>query len=443
MTPAHQAPDEVNFPIVSYTDELQSEFRLYQRHAMLQQTYDGSALDMSSVGNTSPMLGVDHSPWNLRRRQGSFAEFSDLHNGLKNAGQSSTEDHLISLASTSSLEHPQSPYQSLSGSSTDSVLKADKASPSTVYSNYSSPGAGIDQQALAYLASESCEATTKNAWWQQVSRQDKDQTQDIYGMCVPHDGLHDPFTTQQQWNYNVWNIPAGSTSHWVSTQTVPATVSPKALTLNVPPAPLSSSGSSLGRALSISDSNTDSSSGDDNPESSGAETFSQAEGTERINRGRQPLPDAVPWPRNSFQVLPSNGVIWGPRKRQPKAKSRDDDDDESINPFAISSANGRVASSKSIGQTALQLLVPKPVDPNKVQQQVPQDTLDRDAKDEFLVKSKLAGMSYKDIRRQGNFVEAESTLRGRFRTLTKHKNARVRKPEWCENDVRTFPYPDY
>jgi hypothetical protein len=59
----------------------------------------------------------------------------------------------------------------------------------------------------------------------------------------------------------------------------------------------------------------------------------------------------------------------------------------------------------------------------------------RDAKDDFLVRSKLAGMSYKEIRRQGKFSEAESTLRGRFRTLTKHKAARVRKPEWDDNDV--------
>lgn len=59
----------------------------------------------------------------------------------------------------------------------------------------------------------------------------------------------------------------------------------------------------------------------------------------------------------------------------------------------------------------------------------------RAAKDEFLVKSKLAGMPYKEIRKKGNFTEAESTLRGRFRTLTKDKEARVRKPEWQDNDV--------
>ncbi|XXH05148.1 hypothetical protein Hte_011573 [Hypoxylon texense] len=60
----------------------------------------------------------------------------------------------------------------------------------------------------------------------------------------------------------------------------------------------------------------------------------------------------------------------------------------------------------------------------------------RAAKDEFLIRNKLAGMTYKEIRRKGNFTEAESTLRGRFRTLTKDKEARVRKPEWQDNDIR-------
>ncbi|KAH8673542.1 hypothetical protein BX600DRAFT_433163 [Xylariales sp. PMI_506] len=60
---------------------------------------------------------------------------------------------------------------------------------------------------------------------------------------------------------------------------------------------------------------------------------------------------------------------------------------------------------------------------------------ERSKRDEFLVKSKLAGMTYREIREKGNFAEAESTLRGRFRTLTKHKEARVRKPEWQDKDI--------
>lgn len=61
-----------------------------------------------------------------------------------------------------------------------------------------------------------------------------------------------------------------------------------------------------------------------------------------------------------------------------------------------------------------------------------------ESRDDFLIKCKLAGMSYKEIKIKGHFSEAESTLRGRFRTLTKRKEHRVRKPGWRETDVSTF-----
>ncbi|KAJ0421098.1 hypothetical protein BJY00DRAFT_283106 [Aspergillus carlsbadensis] len=58
-----------------------------------------------------------------------------------------------------------------------------------------------------------------------------------------------------------------------------------------------------------------------------------------------------------------------------------------------------------------------------------------DARNALLIEYKHRGLSYKDIKRIGGFKEAESTLRGRFRTLTKSKEQRVRKPQWQENDV--------
>ncbi|KAJ5622414.1 hypothetical protein N7528_005646 [Penicillium herquei] len=58
-----------------------------------------------------------------------------------------------------------------------------------------------------------------------------------------------------------------------------------------------------------------------------------------------------------------------------------------------------------------------------------------DARNSLLVEWKRSGLSYKDIKRIGNFKEAESTLRGRFRTLTKAKERRVRKPKWQEKDI--------
>lgn len=53
----------------------------------------------------------------------------------------------------------------------------------------------------------------------------------------------------------------------------------------------------------------------------------------------------------------------------------------------------------------------------------------------FLIECKRRGLSYKDIKQLGGFKEAESTLRGRFRTLTKSKEQRVRKPQWQPRDV--------
>lgn len=56
-------------------------------------------------------------------------------------------------------------------------------------------------------------------------------------------------------------------------------------------------------------------------------------------------------------------------------------------------------------------------------------------RDRYLLKMREKGLSYKEIKRRGRFTEAESTLRGRVRVMTKHKSERVRKPVWTENDV--------
>ncbi|EXJ88373.1 hypothetical protein A1O1_05303 [Capronia coronata CBS 617.96] len=57
------------------------------------------------------------------------------------------------------------------------------------------------------------------------------------------------------------------------------------------------------------------------------------------------------------------------------------------------------------------------------------------SKDEYLVRCKEQGMSYKQIKESGGFDEAESTLRGRYRALTKPREARLRKPEWGQREI--------
>lgn len=53
----------------------------------------------------------------------------------------------------------------------------------------------------------------------------------------------------------------------------------------------------------------------------------------------------------------------------------------------------------------------------------------------MLVCWRRAGLTYKEIKIRGNFREAESTLRGRYRALTKEKHQRLRAPVWERKDV--------
>lgn len=73
-----------------------------------------------------------------------------------------------------------------------------------------------------------------------------------------------------------------------------------------------------------------------------------------------------------------------------------------------------------------------------------QEADEREEQNRFLVQCRRKGMSYREIRKKGGFREAESTLRGRFRDLTKPKEERLRRPEWTCHDVslRCFPSQD-
>ncbi|KAJ8112937.1 hypothetical protein OPT61_g4823 [Boeremia exigua] len=55
--------------------------------------------------------------------------------------------------------------------------------------------------------------------------------------------------------------------------------------------------------------------------------------------------------------------------------------------------------------------------------------------DETLLQMKQDGYTYKDIRKALNRKVAESTLRGRYRSLTKPRKDRLRAPKWTDNDI--------
>lgn len=76
-----------------------------------------------------------------------------------------------------------------------------------------------------------------------------------------------------------------------------------------------------------------------------------------------------------------------------------------------------------------------PPPPSTAPSSPPQRASHLSEKDELLIHYREAGLGYSEIQQLCGFKEAVSTLRGRYRTLTKPKEARVRKPAWTDQEV--------
>lgn len=198
----------------------------------------------------------------------------------------------------------------------------------------------------------------------------------------------------------------------------PSTVSPKLLRINPSPAPTSTSSSESMHITPL----TSGSSGDGG--FSGASSFEQrhappASSPKRTtSKPRKELPNK---PKSS-RFLPAT-----PDHSQPKGKSKAPKQPRTAEQALAHRSKQTVIQPRPAGL--------RPAGSDPVSPKITPKVTERTKKDDFLITSKLSGMTYREIRRKGNFTEAESTLRGRFRTLTKHKDARVRKPEWEDNDV--------
>ena len=405
------------------------------RPSTSQRTFQAQTPSLNCVDD-SPMLGNDYAQWSLGRGRGSFAEFSKTPNVSKEFRyQSSGDMKATSFASNSTVPTSVSSYTTMAPVPIGDSFSIDRTSPSTAYSSYSSTNTSVEPNNLMTLETLTMNPDLrKNDWWQNVPRNCVDQFHTDFDAMVVHDGLPRYQTPQS----NPWNMgPSPCSSQLMSSYTV----SPKdVLTLDVPLA-MSTSGSSQGTVPDSSDSSTGYSSRDNTADYSGSERMSVAEQPNR--RSRHLLPTEPEVAQRHVSASSSNDAqSKHSRKSPPKTKSftkSTSELDDSYSP----------PSSKKHSVSALKLLSPKKIEPKPSKMTVKNSPKPapaeegmhhRSEKDNFLINSKLAGMSYKEIRRKGRFTEAESTLRGRFRTLTKHKTARVRKPEWDDNDVsaRTF-----
>lgn len=222
-----------------------------------------------------------------------------------------------------------------------------------------------------------------------------------------------------------------------------ATVSPKLLRLRPTPTPTSSSESI--RTSFLAGNSRDASFSQAVSRSGSQSTSSQTmdiDPASAASKPRKMLPDRAPRPthRESSRDSESYPSISKSSRRSHRNSSL-----PSLR--QLSKVNAKVKPGSPVSRP-LPLLSPAPLkSPRQQSTSTPifmdPETEERRAKDEFLVESKQKGMTYKQIRLAGGFTEAESTLRGRYRTLTKSREARVRKPEWSTRDVSLVSFIFY
>ena len=437
---------------ISYTTSRQGQCQP-RKASVSRQIYHEPALDMNCVQRPSPMLGAPYLQWGTDHGRGSFAEFSSSRCGLKDLSyQASNEPDIVAFPPVSPITQAQPSY--IEANSTINELMDTKTCYDIAYGNLPSYGAGIGQQSMIPRVEPSTiDNTVKTTWWAGNSRGADNQYQNTYGLSPTNDGLPRLQNTQQNQAYgDIWSNGSISANTWASQAAAQSTISPKLLTLDVPSAPMSSSGSSQGTVISRSDSSSAPSIEEDASDFSGPETLAVVEQPVPVRPPRQILPDSLPSPRRALPILPSDDFnsAQATRRRSLRRTSANQSRKKSDLSYGSTTATFQKESRRSEVVSPKSNL-PKRIEPKPLPEEpswtasnqstaTAQAMHHRDAKDDFLVRSKLAGMSYKDIRRQGKFTEAESTLRGRFRTLTKHKAARVRKPEWNDNDVSSVPF---
>jgi len=92
----------------------------------------------------------------------------------------------------------------------------------------------------------------------------------------------------------------------------------------------------------------------------------------------------------------------------------------------------------------LRPLAPAGVPPDQVEawrvNNEPDPTVVRAEEDRKILEGKGEGLSYREIKKKYALGGAVSTLRGRYRALTKSREERIRKPWWTQHDVSLCPF---
>lgn len=400
---------------------------LYQRDSM--QANCSSKPDLM-LGNTN-----DPWPWTMTNTGSSYS--AEDHELLQMFPYHTISESLSQpchgLAGASSLRS-RMPFTS------DSSFDMSSPPPSSLHSGYSTSGTIPDesQSHLQFRAAVQNEnAHPRMAWDGTLNTIQGQMGMDGFG-SGSYSASHCGFRSNDPWLLG--SLPA---TNWSNQTSEPRTISPKVLTLD--------SSSTIMPVKCPEIFNSDRKVADTKPKS----LEDSADLPQPPKQSRKRLPAGKPPSFPEVPIIPSTNM-----KKITKSRARSPRTNSPIPKPTSSKVLSRVAPAKKLPsarqakniQPKLEAATALPAcNPSEFGSTVPPapdmsfelspkvKALKRqESRDRFLVRSKLAGMSYKEIRKAGAFSEAESTLRGRFRTLTKEKEARVRRPEWEENDVCIF-----
>jgi hypothetical protein len=387
------------------------------------------------------MMGNPYSQWMTEHRRGSFPGLSGNCQGL--------EDDCYHDCDGLKLEA----YLPTTSSSQSSYSNQSTAIPSYHMSGYSSYSDGNPVFVVPSMLSfeENADSCGDSPWMLGTIQHDRTPDYWAFDHRKSHDGLPATRELQQQGQYHVdVGRSANDLEDGRSSQCMPpGSISPKLLTLNSSSAAFSYSGSNHKGESPGCQTESESPSIGNGTVYSDHDRLEVVKEPVSLRRARCKLPDTVPRAGRG-----RTGAISKADKSLSSVKARREPPKVSVakeNTVKKGSTPSHKATRNNILANEMEPAAHRHTTPKRIESKAVPATIhdassdaaiqvvhQREAKDDFLVRSKLAGMSYKDIRRQGKFTEAESTMRGRFRTLTKHKLARVRKPEWDDNDVSSL-----
>ncbi|TGO23430.1 hypothetical protein BPAE_0133g00230 [Botrytis paeoniae] len=374
------------------------------------------APNMTQVYGPDSTLGVDYTQMGIDQGRGSFTAFQNCKTSTpfsmahrSFSGNTSTTDRFSNDNITPSID-----YDDLHKSNTDRLDTYESlASGSVTHDGILGDWWSIENGSLMNKINDHSSGMVAS-----------------YDIPIVPDGLPRPQNEQLENLEESWNDGWVTESEWAPAPFVPSTIKPRALNLSASFTSTASTRASSQASAFSPESTAVTSTSDYTPSTSPAEELSKDHTPQ--SRSRHMLPSSRPI-RNDIP----NRFDGDETATDRPVRNRHSSASTPISAIRNTRSHRTIKNDFEIKHSNVPLTPKKDFLDGKSSSPIGSaPLLTRFEQNDFLIRSRQAGMSYKAIRFNGKFTAAESTLRGRFRTLTKDKKDRVRQPKWTEDDIQ-------